>query len=172
MNKEYVEGLLELNKAKEESSAGQSQKLRERVAAILRTFGDSDMKATFNRLTVFKAETSEDKRYEKTVAALDVMMDEFRLKYNKALLSKDAPGTMTKNHVDLNPKGGLLRSSSIVWVVVPILLTVIGGAYLFGYDRGYVRFDKEKIELQKTIDLLNERVKELEGQENAQLKTR
>jgi len=164
MSKDYTEGINQLTKLKEDPNLGQSSKLKERVAAILRTFGDSEMKATFDRLTAFRARTDEPTRYEKTVSAIDLMVHEFKLKQNKMELTGKDGQTIKKSTTNF------WTSSSVLWVVIPIILAIIGGAYNLGFDLGYVKYDKEKIDLQKTIDSLNQTIKKLEENESMELK--
>lgn len=90
-----------------------------------------------------------------------------------------------KNELDLNKMGltgkdtqakkkstsNFWTSKSVIWVVIPIVLTLMYGAYQFGFDRGYVKYDKEKINLQKTVDSLSQEIKELEETESSELKS-
>jgi hypothetical protein len=91
-------------------------------------------------------------------------------------ISKDGENKYNELHLrfsDTNPKklNGNSRTTINYYALAGIVIPLVGGAYYFGTDRGYLRFDKEKIELQETIDSLEERVKELENDENAELKT-
>lgn len=164
MSKDYAEAVNQLTKLKDDPTLSQSNKLKERAAAIVRTFGDNEMKETFNRLTKFRATTQEPIRREKTINALDIMIHEFKLKQNKVSVADNEPTIKKTNSV-------FWTSRSILWVVIPIVFALIGGAYKLGFDLGYVKYDKEKIDLQKTIDALNLRIKELEEEENSELKT-
>ena len=74
---------------------------------------------------------------------------------------------------DANSKRSNANSRTAInyYALAGIVIPLVGGAYYFGTERGYLRFDKEKIELQETIDSLRGRIKELENDQNAELKT-
>jgi len=164
MSKDYTEGIDQLTKLKDDPNLGQSSKLKERAAAIIRTFGDNEMKATFDRLTTFRARTEEQTRYEKTISAIDIMVHEFKLKRSKTeLIGKDGQPINQSN----TP---FWTSNSALTIIISIIFALIGGAYKLGFDNGSVKFDREKIELQKTIDSLKQEIKEMEGRESDELK--
>jgi len=164
MSKDYTEGIDQLTKLKDDPNLGQSSKLKERAAAIIRTFGDNEMKATFDRLTKFRARTEEQTRYEKTISAIDIMVHEFKLKRSKTeLIGKDGQPINQSN----TP---FWTSNSALTIIISIIFALIGGAYKLGFDNGSVKFDREKIELQKTIDSLKQEIKEMEGRESDELK--
>jgi hypothetical protein len=54
--------------------------------------------------------------------------------------------------------------------LIGIILTLVGGAFVLGLMIGSVKYDREKIELQHTVDSLNERIKELKEEETNELK--
>jgi hypothetical protein len=98
MSKTYNEGIDQLTKLKDDPNLGQSNKLKERAAAIVRTFGDNEMKATFDRLTKFRATTDESTRLEKTKNAVELMIHEFNLELNKTDLSDKVEQTVKKTY--------------------------------------------------------------------------
>jgi hypothetical protein len=164
MSKNFNEGIDQLTKLKDDSSLGQSNKLKERAAAIVRTFGDIEMTATFNRLTKFRATTHESARFEKTVNAIELMVHEFKLKLNKTD-SIDKDGLPIKKM-----SSSFLTSGSGLSIIVTLILAAIAGAYTLGFDNGSVKFDKEKINLQRTIDSLNVQIKQIEQNESDEIK--
>ena len=164
MSKDYTEGIDQLTKLKDDSDLGQSSKLKERAAAIIRTFGDDEMKATFERLTTFRARTEEQTRYEKTVNAIDLMVHEFKLKQNKAELTGKDGQQVKKSSTPF------WTSNSALAIIIPIIFALIGGAYKLGFDNGSVKFDREKLDLQTTIDSLRQEIKDMENRESEELK--
>ena len=164
MSKDYTEGIDQLTKLKDDPNLGQSSKLKERAAAIIRTFGDNEMKATFDRLTTFRARTEEQTRYEKTISAIDIMVHEFKLKRSKTELIGKGGQPINQSNTPF------WTSNSALTIIISIIFALIGGAYKLGFDNGSVKFDREKIELQKTIDSLKQEIKEMEGRESDELK--
>jgi hypothetical protein len=164
MSKNYNEGIDQLTKLKDDPDLGQSNKLKERAAAIVRTFGDSEMKATFDRLTKFRATTDESTRLEKTMDAIDLMTNEFKLKLSKSD-STDKDGLPSKK-----ASSSFWTSGTGISIIVTLILAAVGGAYTLGFDNGSVKFDKEKIDLQKTIDSLRQQIKEIEQSESDEIK--
>jgi hypothetical protein len=164
MSKDYTEGIDQLTKLKDDPNLRQSSKLKERAAAIVRTFGDNEMKATFDRLTTFRARTEEQTRYEKTVNAIDLMVHEFKLKQNKAGL------TVKDGQPVKRSSAPFWTSNAALAIIIPIIFALIGGAYKLGFDNGSVKFDREKIDLQKTIDSLRQEIKDIENRESDELK--
>ncbi len=153
-----------MTKLKDDPNLGLSSKLKERAAAIVRTFGDDQMKAAFDRLTTFRAKTKEQTRFEKTVNAIDLMIHEFKLKQNKAELAGKDGQPETK------PRTPFWASNAALAIIIPIIFALIGGAYKLGFDNGSVKFDREKIDLQKTIDSLRQEIKDMENRESDELK--
>jgi hypothetical protein len=163
MSKDYTEGIDQLTKLRDDPNLGQSNKLKERAAAIIRTFGDNEMKATLDRLTTFRARTEERVRYEKTVSAIDLMIHEFKLKHNKTELTGRDGQAIKKS------SSNFWTSSSALSIIIPIIFALIGGAYKLGFDNGSVKFDREKIDLQKTIDSLRLQINDSETKESDEL---
>jgi hypothetical protein len=164
MSKNFNEGIDQLTKLKDDPNLGQSNKLKERAAAIVRTFGDNEMKANFDRLTKFRATTDEPTRLEKTTSAIELMIHEFKLK----LTMTDSSG---KEGLPIKkPSSSFWTSGTGISIIVTFVLAAIGGAYTLGFDNGSVKFDREKIDLQKTIDSLKQQIKEIEQSESDEIK--
>jgi len=166
MNKHYAQAIQELQKVKEKNESRHAQNLKEGAAAIIRTFGDEEMKNTFTRLTTFKAGTTEIVRYEKVIAAINVMMEEFRLKYNKEILNPSRAKSVNLSKRIIN---SMLNSNGVLLTTITIILSLIGGAYLFGVDRGSIKFDKEKLDLVDSIKSLKQKIVACEEDQNSEI---
>lgn len=65
---------------------------------------------------------------------------------------------------DLNPSfKNFVTNKIILSVLGTVFLTLIGGAYKFGRDSGYIKFEKEKIELYEQNKVYGDSILILEG---------
>jgi len=58
-------------------------------------------------------------------------------------------------------RGSINVNKTAFWGIVPLILSIIGGAYYLGKDIGLSKFDKEKISYEKQNALLNEELDSL-----------
>ncbi len=101
------------------------------------------------------------KGQQELINFLDTRIEEIKLEQVEKPQKKLKPQVIEKivtvqdnNRIDqLTQENNALRKSKSLWnrinwgILIPILLTIVGGAYYFGYQNGKSQFDLEKLEL-------------------------
>lgn len=143
MNKIFQKAIEELEAAKlKYSSHDQTQVLVEKASAIIRHYGDEGMMNTYGRLTTFRATTSPSDRYSKTLKAIDLMIDELKLKAGKEEL-------ISKNIIKENTFAKYIYkwAGESTGLFVTIVFGVIGGAFTVGFVYGSYKDERDKLDM-------------------------